>query len=152
MTSPNIELLPQPDWGTLMAKIGCFPTNGVWLIISSAWEHQRQVASVVTSPSQISRNPLLCTAATVRLCRCAAAGIVAASAADRRSHAEEAPPGKRGQVQGGARAPVTTRAARKQEEQLHGSANNTLYCRDHVARRGQGVTNKRRGGCAPWQG
>ena len=129
-----------------MAEIGCFPTNGVWLISSSAWEHQ----SASWRQSSPARRLIPCSAleqcSSREECRCAA-GIVPASAAHRRSHA--APRGNRGQVQGGALAPVTTRAARKQEEQLHGSANNTLYCRDHVARRGQGVTNKRRGGLCP---
>ena len=83
------------------------------------------MASVVTSPSQISRpsQSLAVHWTSAVQCRCAAGICVAASAADRRSHA--APAGNRGQVQGGAQAPVTTRA-RKQEEQLHGSANNTL--------------------------
>ena len=115
---------------------------------SSAWEHQ----SASWRQSSPARRLIPCSAleqcSSREECRCAA-GIVPASAAHRRSHA--APPGNRGQVQGGAQAPVTTRELANNKNNCTGRPQQYPSLHGGVSRSMLIVTNKR-GVSAPWQG
>ena len=89
--------MARPDWGTLMAESDGMLSNK-WCLIDN--QHQQRVGASAPGGvssrhqpgSQISRNPLLCSGASVQF---SSTGVrsrghrVAASAADdRRSHAE----------------------------------------------------------------